>query len=101
MPLDRSRAIDIALTMPAAAPKPSTKRSAISVSTLGATAHAIAATTNPASPMSSGRRRPTASLSGPSTTWPMARPASVAVSVRAVTDAVAPRSSAIVGRLGR
>ena len=49
----------------------------------------------------SGRRRPSRSLIGPKNSWPMASPASVAVSVSWVADVDADRSWAMSGSAGR
>ena len=52
-------------------------------------------------PASSGARRPNASDSGPMTSWPSARPASVPVSVSCTAAAVVAKSSVIAGSAGR
>ena len=55
---------------------------------------------NPARPASSGRRRPSASLAGPASSWPAARPNRQAVSVSWASEADAPMSRLSSGRPG-
>ena len=56
---------------------------------LGAMAHATDDTANAARPTSSGGRRPTRSLMGPSTSWPAEMPIMQAVRVICTADAPA------------
>ena len=62
-------------------PSPCSRRSPPSTATFGATMHSSDARTCTAVPTSTGRRRPTASETGPRTSWPRPRPTSVPVSV--------------------
>ncbi len=68
---------------------------------LGATAQAREEKTKEASPISSGRRRPSRSLTGPIRSWPAAMPIRHAVRVSCTADALACRSRLICGKAGR
>ena len=75
-PRNRSRTIARAITTPAPPSVPWMNRSTIRVHIDGAPAQASDATTYPVSPTSSGRRRPSESLTGPVNSWPAAIPSS-------------------------
>src|SRR5919199_752394 len=100
-PVNRSRTTAIATTAPAAVPTPCSRRSTPSTSMLGATSTSSDATTYSAVPASSGPRRPNASESGPSTSWPIARPTRVPVRVSWTIADVVPSSAVMVGSAGR
>ena len=89
------------MTMPAAPPRPWSRRAAARVQTVGAAAHSSDATVYSARPMSSGRLRPYVSLRGPLTSCPRASPMRHAVSVSCTSAGDAPSSVAICGRPGR
>ena len=91
----------IAITAPAAAPRPCSTRSPPSTAMFGASALSTDATTCTPVPISSGVRRPNASESGPTMSWPSARPSSVPVSVSWTVGDVVASSSVIVGSAGR
>ena len=80
-PTNRSRTIAIVTTDAAAAPTPCITRRPPSTATFGATRHRSDARTCTPTPTSSGRRRPKVSDSGPTRSWPRARPTRVPVSV--------------------
>ncbi len=100
-PSNRSRTIAIAVTEIAAPAKPCTTRTVASIATVGASAHSSEAPACAQIPMTSGRRRPKASDSGPMTSWPTERPSSMPVSVSCTAESPAWRSSAIRGNAGR
>jgi hypothetical protein len=67
----------------------------------GATTHSTEASTCTPVPTSSGSRRPKASESGPTTSWPRASPSRVPVRVSCTVGDVVASSSVIVGSDGR
>src|SRR3712207_890289 len=99
--LFRSRTLARAPTPPAALPTPCSTRRTPSTSTVGATSTSGDATTCRAVPASSGRRRPSASESGPMTSCPRASPTSVPVSVSCTIGELVRRSVAMAGSAGR
>lgn len=88
-------------TTPAAPAMPCRKRKTISEPMFGAIAQATDSTTKATSPMSSGRRRPMPSLSGPAISCPAASPARQPDIVSWTSDCPACRAAAIVGVDGR
>ena len=90
-----------ATTPPAAAPAPMSTRATDSSSSVGANAAAALATTCRAVTASSGTRRPTLSLSGPTMSWPSAKPIMVPVRVSWIAAAVVSKSSCSTGNAGR
>ncbi len=80
-PRNRSRTTARAITTPDPPNVPCMNRSTIRIQIDGATAHASDAAMKPTSAVSSGRRRPSASLSGPVNSWPAAIPSMQPVSV--------------------
>ncbi len=101
LPPNRSRTIAIATTPPAAAPIPIPTRATMSSSSDGANAAAMLETTCSAVTASSGSRRPTLSLSGPTISCPRAKPTIVPVSVSWITAAVVWKSVSSTGNAGR
>ena len=101
-PSNRSRTIARATTAPAAVPTPWSTRSAPRTARFGATTHEQRGqdVQRPV-PASSGRRRPSASETGPSTSWPSARPIRVPVRVSWTAADVVSRSRVMVGSAGR
>ena len=73
----------------------------VSRAMLGARAQSTEANRWPTTPAISGRRRPTASESGPMTSWPTPRPTSMPVIVAWAADSVVARSAVRFGRAGR
>src|SRR5690625_190370 len=69
--------------------------------TFGTNTHSTEATVNTAIPISSGRRRPSASLIGPMINCPSDRPSIIEVNVNCTCASTAPRSSVICGNAGR
>ena len=100
-PPNRSRTIARATTPPAAAPAPCSTRNTISMSIPGASATPRLANTCMAVAMIKGRRRPTLSLHGPTTSCPRAKPRVVAVSVNWMRAVVTSRSASMIGNAGR
>ena len=99
--LNRSPTTATATTIAAAAPTPCSPRATASIPMSGETRHSSEASMCSTIPASSGRRRPSESDSGPTTSCPRARPASVPVSVSCATEEDTPSSSAMRGRAGR
>jgi hypothetical protein len=95
-----SRAIARAIAIPVAAAKPCTNRAATSSSIVQAVAHSTEATTYPERPASSGMRLPRRSLTGPTSSWPSARPTSVVASVACTAPAEVRNSCWIAGNAG-
>ena len=100
-PLKRSRTIAMATTVPAAAPNPCRMRSSESETRSGASATPTLASTCTLVAMSSGRRRPMRSESGPTTSCPSANPMVVADSVSCTAASVVWNSSFTAGNAGR
>ncbi len=100
-PSKRSRTTARAITTPTPPARPWTTRRAISVPIDGASAHAAEATVYPTRPASSGRRRPSESLTGPAISCPTAIPSMHPVRVSWPVEALAPRSRVSEGRPGR
>jgi hypothetical protein len=101
VPANRSRTVAIATTATAALPIPWMTRPAMSSWTVGATAQKSDAAMCRASPAMSGRRRPTASASGPMSSCPRPIPTRIPVRVAWTADSDAPRSRVIDGSEGR
>ena len=100
-PPNRSRTIAAATTPPAAAPAPCSTRATDSSSSVGASAAPTLATTCSAVTASSGSRRPTLSLSGPTMSCPSAKPIIVPVRVSWIMAAVVSKSASSTGNAGR
>ena len=100
-PPKRSRTIAAATTPPAAAPAPMKTRAIESVPRVGARAAQVLATTWSAVTDRSGMRRPTLSESGPTMSWPRAKPIIVPVSVSWIAAAVVLKSASRTGKAGR
>ncbi len=88
-------------TTPPAPAMPCRNRKAMSAPMSGAAAHASDSTVNAASPASSGRLRPSPSLTGPATSCPTASPARQPDSVSCTSDCEACRFAAMVGVDGK
>ena len=88
-------------TTPPAPAMPCRNRKTISAPMSGAAAHATDSAVNATSPTSSGRLRPSPSLTGPATSCPTASPARQPESVSCTSDCEACRFAAIVGVDGR
>ncbi len=97
----RTRTTARAITSPAAPASPCRNRTAMNHSADGTTMQMTEVSVNSAAPTSNGRRRPHASLSGPTTSWPSAMPTMIAVRVSWICASRAPRSAAIWGKAGR
>ena len=100
-PENRSRATAVATTKPAATPKAWTSRSPASAYADGASAQSSENAMYTVRPMSSGLRRPNESDSGPTNSWPSARPTMNVVNDSWTCDALAPSSPAMPGNAGR
>ena len=100
-PPKRSRTIAMATTPPAAAPIPWNTRAVPSSSSVGASAAHRLATMCSAVTESSGMRRPTLSLSGPTISCPRPKPIMVPVSVSCTIAAVVWKSLSTIGNAGR
>ena len=90
-----------ATTPPAAAPAPMSTRAIDSVPRVGARAANTLAATCRAVTASSGMRRPTLSLSGPTMSWPSAKPIMVPVRVSWIAAAEVWKSASSTGKAGR
>ena len=88
-------------TATAAPARPCRVRVTVSRPIDGATAQSSDITPWAASPISSGRRRPNASDSGPMISWPKPRPSSRPVMVSWAWESVAPISALSWGSAGR
>ncbi len=100
-PVNRSPTTATATTAAAAAPMPCNPRAMPRAVMFGANMHSSEATMCSTTPATSGRRRPSESDSGPTSSWPSASPANVPVSVNWTTDEVTSNSSAMRGSAGR
>ena len=101
VPENKSPMTAIATTVVAAAPMPCSPRATPSTVMSGASMHSTDASMCSTIPAINGRRRPSESDSGPTTSWPSANPARVPVSVSCATDDDTLSSSAMLGRAGR
>ena len=86
---------------PLPATTPWTRRSATSTGPLGLSAHATEASRKASEPATSSRRRPTASLTGPSSSWPAASPTRKEVTVSCATVSVVDSDARTCGRAAR
>jgi hypothetical protein len=100
-PTNRSRMTAIATTEEAALKKPWATRSPMRAPMLGANMHRIEVIRCPASPTSTGSRRPNRSERGPMTSWPTAPPMSMPERVSWAAAGLAPNSAPTVGSAGR
>jgi hypothetical protein len=100
-PVTKSAITARPITMPPAPDKPWTRRATASTVRLGAIAQTTPARTQTAVLASSGGLRPYRSDSGPTTSWPTARPTRKVVSVSWTALAEASSSSPMAGKPGR
>ena len=96
-PSATSAAIARASTIPPPPDAPCTNRHTVSQPADGASAHSTEATAQTSVDPMSSPRRPRASDSGPSTSWPTTSPMTSAVSVSCTAAWLAPRSAASCG----
>lgn len=101
LPVNTSRTMARDSTIPAEAVNPCKKRASTNVAILGDSAQNSEDSANSEIEINKGFRLPFASLTGPITSWPMVRPIKQAVKLSCTSDAPAPRSSAISGKLGK
>ena len=100
-PLNRSRTMAMATTPPPAAPMPISTRKVPRVVMSVESAAPREAKMCTAVARISGILRPNLSLSGPTTSWPRAKPIVVPVSVSCTAASETPRLSSSAGKAGR